>query len=53
MYTASKRSLNHVLRTMNIGLDALLRVILSRIHLLDSRGMDDDIYSFTSSRQTL
>ena len=43
----------HVLRSVDIGLDAFLGVILGGIHLLDGGGMDNHVDALTGALQTL
>ena len=43
LYPSIYRSINHILRPDYVGLDSLNGVVLTGRHLLQSRGMNDDI----------
>ncbi len=48
-----ERGVYHVLRSVDVGLDALLRVVLGCVHLLDGGGVDDYVDALAGALQAL
>ena len=52
LYFCTQGCINHILSSMYICLYAFIRIIFGRIHLLNSRSMNNYIYAFASTFQT-
>ena len=53
LYSLNHSRINHVHCTMNVGLDALLWVVLCGIYLLNSSRMDDNVNTLAGTNKTI
>ena len=53
LHSGGKSGIDDILRTVDIGLDALFGIILRRIDLLYGRGVDDHVNALTGADKTL